>query len=256
MPRCTMKLCKNFGRELLPEEIEFAPQLGINVCSECYSAIEEDADQSTPVQSNIFPPAILPLPQEDNLEGVIAITDAPVQQNSAVEIDMTPDDDLLGWEGTISFDNNPPQQKPTEDNVTGVVPSELLIDDGSFVDEFSLVGESNEFPVLEVWQGQQVRAKYEIKKDIFMIGRASSKSSDLPDIDFSKYADGKTVSRTHARIIQYGGKYYVEDLNSSSHTWCNDDLLEPNQPHILNHNDSITIGDAAELVFLMPGSST
>jgi pSer/pThr/pTyr-binding forkhead associated (FHA) protein len=118
-------------------------------------------------------------------------------------------------------------------------------------DDFVMAG-AQAFPRIEVYQGQAVRGRYEVRGDVFVIGRLSRQLGGVPDLDFSSYADGKQVSRHHARIVQDSGAYYVEDLESAAGTWLNGELLVPNRPYPLRDDDEINIGEVATLVFLLP----
>lgn len=57
-----------------------------------------------------------------------------------------------------------------------------------------------------------------------------------------------TVSRIHARIIEEGGKIYLEDLNSTNGTYKNGLLMQPYEKRLLEEGDEIRLGKA-ELIF-------
>ncbi len=65
------------------------------------------------------------------------------------------------------------------------------------------------------------------------------------------HIDNLAVSGSHARIFCEGGKYFIEDLNSTNGTYINDRRISRNQ---LTHNAVITIGKHT-LVFLDPTAS-
>ena len=67
-------------------------------------------------------------------------------------------------------------------------------------------------------------------------------------IDFDGYPDGKYISHRHAQIVRMNGKYYIEDLGSSNHTWVNDIKLAAGQSEPLKDGDKIRFGKI-ELTF-------
>ncbi|HEX2906329.1 MAG TPA: FHA domain-containing protein, partial [Phototrophicaceae bacterium] len=60
--------------------------------------------------------------------------------------------------------------------------------------------------------------------------------------------DGKYISHRHAQITQINGKYYLEDLGSSNHTWVNQIKLVPGQAEPLQQGDTVRLGKI-ELTF-------
>src|SRR5690242_14897209 len=56
----------------------------------------------------------------------------------------------------------------------------------------------------------------------------------------------ETVSRRHARIVEEGGRFYIEDLNSTNGVLVNDERIEGRAP--LEDQDLIGI-DAVTLIF-------
>ncbi|MBK8035047.1 MAG: FHA domain-containing protein [Chloroflexi bacterium] len=67
-------------------------------------------------------------------------------------------------------------------------------------------------------------------------------------IDFDGYPDGKYISHRHAQITNIGGKYYIEDLGSSNHTYVNGIKLAQGQAEPIDEGDVIKLGKI-ELVF-------
>lgn len=65
--------------------------------------------------------------------------------------------------------------------------------------------------------GEEIR----ISSDTFTLGRSREK------VDFR--IEDPAVSITHAKITKNGDKHYLEDLNSSNHTYVNGALLEPGE---------------------------
>ncbi len=76
-----------------------------------------------------------------------------------------------------------------------------------------------------------------------VIGRADPISDLYPDIDLTDYGGDKAgVSRQHARIFFQGGRIFLEDRNSTNHTYLNEQPLEPWQPYPLHNGDEIRFG--------------
>ncbi len=76
-----------------------------------------------------------------------------------------------------------------------------------------------------------------------LLGRRDPMRGIFPDLDLT--ADGgieKGVSRRHARIIQKGGKVFIEDVGSANGTFLNDQRLMPYLPYPLRDGDRIRIG--------------
>lgn len=80
-------------------------------------------------------------------------------------------------------------------------------------------------------------------KTEILIGREDPVSNVFPDIDLTDHGgDEGGVSRRHARIILQGNQVLIEDLNSTNHTYVNQQKLTPGQPHPLNNGDEIRLG--------------
>jgi hypothetical protein len=85
------------------------------------------------------------------------------------------------------------------------------------------------------------------KTDI-VVGRSSTGSGDIPDIDCGPFGGGdKGVSRRHARILFQSGQLMVEDLGSTNFTYLNRQKLQPNQPYNLKIGDELRFGN---LIFI------
>ena len=88
-------------------------------------------------------------------------------------------------------------------------------------------------------------------------GQAQSKSVDLPESQLTigrqeendLVLNSEKVSRRHARILNEGGYYYVEDLGSFNGTLVNDRKLQPEQRRRLRHKDILQLSDC-RLLFL------
>jgi len=86
------------------------------------------------------------------------------------------------------------------------------------------------------------RESFEMNGEI-VIGRLDSANLVFPDLDLT--SDGGFeggVSRRHSRITFRDGIPYVEDLDSTNHTYLNDMRLEPLTPHSLRHGDELRLG--------------
>jgi len=76
-----------------------------------------------------------------------------------------------------------------------------------------------------------------------IVGRDDPLSNLFPDIDLTDYGGDKSgVSRQHARIFFQGNQAFVEDRNSTNHTYVNEEKLLPWQPHPLQNGDEIRFG--------------
>jgi methylglyoxal synthase/pSer/pThr/pTyr-binding forkhead associated (FHA) protein len=78
-----------------------------------------------------------------------------------------------------------------------------------------------------------------VSKGECIIGR--SPDCDLP-------LESPDVSRLHGKFFVQGGKYYYCDTGSRNGSIINNILAEKNLPYILNHEDSIQIGDYVLMV--------
>jgi hypothetical protein len=74
--------------------------------------------------------------------------------------------------------------------------------------------------------------------DAAVIGREDA----TLQIDLDGYPEGKYVSHRHAQIVKINGKYYIEDLGSSNHTYVNDIRLSEGQSEPLEPGDKIRFG--------------
>lgn len=59
----------------------------------------------------------------------------------------------------------------------------------------------------------------------------------------------QSVSKLHARVVDHGDRYHVQDADSSTGTLVNDEPLEPNQWRRLAAGDRLTLG-FVDLTFL------
>jgi len=82
-----------------------------------------------------------------------------------------------------------------------------------------------------------------------LIGREDPVSGIYPEVDLMPHGGEEGgVSRRHARIIQEGGDYYVEDLDSTNFTFVNKQKLTPKIRQPLKYGDEVRFGRVA-LIF-------
>ncbi|NLD72653.1 MAG: FHA domain-containing protein, partial [Chloroflexi bacterium] len=76
-----------------------------------------------------------------------------------------------------------------------------------------------------------------------VVGREDPYTGVYPDVDLSPHGGEEGgVSRRHFRIAQSGGRYTVEDLNSTNMTYVNRQQLQPGAPVALSDGDEIRAG--------------
>lgn len=84
-----------------------------------------------------------------------------------------------------------------------------------------------------------------------LIGREDPYSSVFPDIDLTPHGGEQGgVSRRHFKITLSGGRYLIEDLNSTNSTMLNRQRLQPGVPAALTDGDEIRAG-RVRLIFRM-----
>ena len=96
---------------------------------------------------------------------------------------------------------------------------------------------------LALWIANSGRRQVFAADREILIGRADAAHQVFPDLDLTP--DGGIeggVSRRHARIIFRQGQPYVEDLNSTNHSYLNNVCLEPLTPQVLHHGDELRLG--------------
>ena len=81
------------------------------------------------------------------------------------------------------------------------------------------------------------------EKDEILIGREDPVSGVYPDVDLTPHGGEEGgVSRRHARLIAEGGKYYVEDLDSTNFTFVNKQKVSPSARQEVGEGDNIRFG--------------
>ncbi|MCZ6767037.1 MAG: FHA domain-containing protein [bacterium] len=92
------------------------------------------------------------------------------------------------------------------------------------------------FPILVVTKGAGAGKKLPLVPMTMTIGREHDNNIELKDEDVARY---------HARISYERGHYILQDLDSSSGTWVNDEKITTVQ---LKHGDKILVGSTEMLV--------
>ncbi len=92
------------------------------------------------------------------------------------------------------------------------------------------------FPILVVTKGAGAGKKLPLVPMTMTIGREHDNNIELKDEDVARY---------HARISYERGHYILQDLDSSSGTWVNDEKITEAQ---LKHGDKILVGSTEMLV--------
>ena len=78
------------------------------------------------------------------------------------------------------------------------------------------------------------------------IGREDPVSGVYPEVDLTPHGGEEGgVSRRHTRLILEGGKYFVEDLDSTNFTFVNKQKLAPKTRQQVNDGDEIRCGRVA-----------
>lgn len=80
-------------------------------------------------------------------------------------------------------------------------------------------------------------------KASYLIGREDPISGIHPEIDTTgSDGDAAGVSRRHAEIIQAGGGWFLQDLNSTNGSFVNNQRVPPHTRHPLHSGDQIRLG--------------
>jgi hypothetical protein len=83
-------------------------------------------------------------------------------------------------------------------------------------------------------------------KSEVLIGREDPVSNIYPDIDLTPHGGEEGgVSRIHAKILNNGGQYLVEDQNSTNFTFVNRQKLAPKTPTPIKDGDELRFGRVA-----------
>ena len=80
-------------------------------------------------------------------------------------------------------------------------------------------------------------------KASYLIGREDPVSGIHPEIDTTgSDGDAAGVSRRHAEIVQAGGGWFLQDLNSTNGSFVNNQRVTPHTRHPLRSGDQIRLG--------------
>ncbi len=97
--------------------------------------------------------------------------------------------------------------------------------------------------VLTIERGTTVGKEFSLASTESYLGRWDAENGVFPDVDLDAHDPEAKVSRRHARIIERGGQYQLEDLGSTNGTYINRGRrLLPGTPQPLNDGDEIIIG--------------
>lgn len=80
------------------------------------------------------------------------------------------------------------------------------------------------------------------------VGRYDARTGKSPDIELSDEPQGNTVSRSHALLRKRGAQWTITHRSAKNVTQVGNTRLAPQQDHILNPGDVITLG-RVRLVF-------
>ena len=90
--------------------------------------------------------------------------------------------------------------------------------------------------VLKVVSGSDKGSEYPFDGGEAKLGRTADNDVVIKDA---------SASRSHARVFEKGGKYFLEDVGSANGTKVNGAALKPKAPRELKPGDKISIGDWA-----------
>jgi hypothetical protein len=92
-------------------------------------------------------------------------------------------------------------------------------------------------------RGAKQMIRMQPRKEEMIIGRQSSESVMLPDIDLSPYqADTQGVSRLHAGLRRQDNTLVLSDLGSLNHTYINGQRLHQLEVRVLHDGDELRFG--------------
>lgn len=79
-----------------------------------------------------------------------------------------------------------------------------------------------------------------------IVGREDPLTDQFPDIDLTPFgASEQGVSRRHARLVREGNHYFIEDLESTNHTFVNQQRVMPGERQQLQAGDQVRFGRVA-----------
>lgn len=104
---------------------------------------------------------------------------------------------------------------------------------------------------LVIQRGGKIGKEFLLYESEALIGRWDADGGIFPDIDLDQDDPEAKISRRHARLIQVGNQFLIEDLGSTNGTFINRGprlLAGIRQP--LNHGDEIIVGKTFLKFFL------
>jgi len=105
----------------------------------------------------------------------------------------------------------------------------------------------NKITIEVIEHGQQIVIE---NQNRLVIGRSSSHSARLPDVDLTPYhAFSKGVSSQHASIFRADDCLNISDLGSTNGTYLNREGLTPHQAYQLHNGDLIYLGQMAIRIY-------
>ena len=96
---------------------------------------------------------------------------------------------------------------------------------------------------------------YELATSNVLIGRSDPRKGIFVDIDLSDMDIKKRCSRSHARILERDGVFYIWDLHSMNGTYLNGRRMVEGGRQMIEDGDVIQFGkDGVTLIFQVPAS--
>lgn len=102
-----------------------------------------------------------------------------------------------------------------------------------------------------VLRERQSGEEFPIRWQPAIIGRAAASdplSAEALAVNLSDTEEGRTVSRQHAQLTEYNGRYFVEALSDKNPTFLNQHELAVGEKRALEPGDTIRVGKV-DLVF-------
>jgi hypothetical protein len=96
--------------------------------------------------------------------------------------------------------------------------------------------------LVKLQRGQPTQVEYLLEPPT-VIGRADARTGQI-DVDLTDHDDAAYVSRQHAKIVQEGGVFVLEDLGSSNGTFVKRGEYEKVERTELSDGDEVAFGNA------------
>jgi hypothetical protein len=98
---------------------------------------------------------------------------------------------------------------------------------------------------------RKVRVRFPTGTSAVVLGRTDPVREQYPDVDLTLFGGAELgVSRLHARLSYEGGRFYLEDLQSTNRTYIGETELAPREPRVLSSGQVIRLG-RLEMLFLL-----